>query len=158
RWAESRRCETPISYRRVSVRPFLKTSFFARIISTPIRDFKRRCFAEVDELNGTKRKIRQNFLGSRRSNSRFLLVDPRARIFIVLAVRPCSCYSRDLGNPVFSKKIIRIAVFLRELSYFRIVQRHQSAILNDRIVLTAFGVNRERRKQEMNVQMTVENS
>src|SRR5262249_32953033 len=87
-----------------------------------------------------------------------LIIDPRGRVFCVFVVRAGRRYSRDLGNPVLSKKIIRIAVFFRKLSYFRIVQRRQPAILNDRIVLTAFGVNRERREQEMNVQMTVENS
>ena len=40
-WAESRRCGIPKSYRRVSVRPFVKISF-ARIISTPTHDFKSR--------------------------------------------------------------------------------------------------------------------
>src|SRR5207247_2576539 len=66
--------------------------------------------------------------------------------------------SRNLGNPVFSKKIIRIAVFLGKFSYSRIVQRRQPAVANDRIILSTFGGNRERREQQVNMQMAVEDS
>src|SRR5262245_17991017 len=103
-------------------------------------------------------KITQNFLGVLVGPTLGFLVDPRSGIPRILIVRAGRGYTWNLRNPVFSKKIIRIAVFFRKLSYFRIVQRRQPAILNDRIVLTAFGFNRERREQEMNVQMTVENS
>ena len=71
----------------------------------------------------------------------FLIIDPCPGIPRVVVVRAGRGYSGNLGNPVLSKKIIRIAVFLGKLSHLRIVQRRQPAIANDRMIFAAFGGN-----------------
>ena len=73
-----------------------------------------------------------------------LIIDPRGGIARVLVVRAAGRYTRNLRNPVLSKKIIRITVFCGKFSYFRIVQRRKPAFANDRIILSALSGNRER--------------
>src|SRR3990172_11106386 len=83
-------------------------------------------------------------------------VDPFPRILRVIVVRTRAGDPRNLRNPVFPQKIVRVTILLRQLAHLGIVQCGEPAVADDRILLAALGHYLEGREQQMDVQVAVE--
>src|SRR3990167_8084987 len=74
-------------------------------------------------------------------------VDPFPRILRVIVVRTRAGDPRNLRNPVFPQKIVRVAVFFGGLAPFGTARGGEPAVPNDRVFFAALSRDREGRKQ-----------
>src|SRR6185503_14643148 len=85
-------------------------------------------------------------------------VNPFARIARIVFVSTLACNSGNLRNPVLAQQIVGIAVLRGELAHFRVIERGEPAVADDRVLLAGLGRDDESREQEVNMQMAVENA